>query len=60
MYGGEGEGGEYCKKADYFAQHMSQRFGPQLVRSSLTTWEKQREVSGFWRRRHGEHAGPVV
>lgn len=27
-----GGGREYCKKADYFAQHMSQRFGPQLVR----------------------------
>jgi hypothetical protein len=30
------------------------------VPSSLTTWDKQREVSGFQRRRHGEHAGPLV
>jgi hypothetical protein len=58
--GKEGRG-EYCKKPTTLHNTcLRDSVHNQLVPSSLTTWDKQREVSGFQRRRHGEHAGPLV
>lgn len=59
--GGGGGGGSIAKKSTTTLHNTCLRDSVHnRVPSSLTTWDKQREVSGFWRPRHGEHAGPLV